>query len=199
MRVVRIRSHPVIALVIVVLVGIVAARARNGSRGLTPLQLRTLPQRALGDFDGDGRLDVAQIQHDSRGPSITVQLSDSAITARLDANVTAIVERDVDHDGDLDLVAATPTGDMLVWINDGHGGFTRQDVSRAPHLSAQVQLVPSGPTVSAVVQSVVLSYARARRYRRVAVTRIRPPTADSPSSSTSGLLPLFRAPPTTLS
>jgi hypothetical protein len=105
----------------------------------------------------------------------------------------------VDHDGDLDLIAATPTGDMLVWINDGHGGFTRQDLSRTPHLSAQAQLVQSGPTVSAVVQSVVLSYARARRYRRVAVTRIRPPTADSPSSSTSGLLPLFRAPPTTLS
>jgi hypothetical protein len=171
------------------------------TRGFTAFAPTTLPQRAIGDFDGDGRVDVARIQHDARGSSIVVQLSDAAHTAHLDANVNAVVERDVDRDGDLDLIATTPTGDVLIWINDGHGAFTRQDVSRTSHLATQARLVPSGPTRSAAitVHKLVLSDASVRRHRRVAVTRIRPPTVDSAASSTSGLLPPFRAPPTTLS
>jgi hypothetical protein len=157
-----------------------------------------LPQQAVGDFDGDGQPDVARIQHGVRGSVIAVHLSDSQVTTHLDATVTALVERDIDHDGDLDLVAATPTGAVLVWINDGRGQFSQQTPLRPSRLGGDAGLIQGGqtPSVAVTIQTLALPPARARRRRPIVVTYIRPPTVDSASSRPFGLLPPFRGPPT---
>ena len=99
------------------------------TRAFTPYVSNSPPQRASGDFDGDGRPDVARIQDPGGRPHITVLLSGSSVDVRLDASVAALIEGDVDHDGDLDLVAATAAGDVVIFLNDGHGRFTRQEPS----------------------------------------------------------------------
>jgi hypothetical protein len=164
--------------------------------GFTRFVPRALPQRALGDFDGDGRSDLALIQDGSDGRSISVTLSGSTQATRFEANVTGLVESDIDKDGDLDLVAATPTGGLIVWINDGHGHFTRQDASPALPVVADTSIaramrdawvavvdapVGCAPNTGAVV---AISVASVRRYRRSGVP-----------ASAVGLLPPLRAPP----
>jgi hypothetical protein len=98
----------------------------RGTAVRTPFVPNTLPQRALGDFDGDGRVDTAVIQDDFGNRQIAVKLSGSVSSVRLEAPITAVVQDDVDHDGDLDLVAATADGDILIWLNDGRGHFVQQ-------------------------------------------------------------------------
>jgi hypothetical protein len=110
-------------------------------RGFTRFELPTPPQRAFGDFDGDGRLDIAVIRHDLGGRGVSIELSGSPVPIQLDAPVTGVVEDDVDHDGDLDLVAATASGDLLIWINDGHGRFERQLISEGHNISSGPSLV----------------------------------------------------------
>jgi hypothetical protein len=154
-----------------------------------------LPQQAVGDFDGDGRADVARIQHDVHGSSITVHLSDSTVTTQLDANVTALVQRDIDHDGDLDLIATTPTGAILIWINDGHGEFSPQEPSPAFRLAGNSELVHTAQSPSAAVTVPIVPLAPAHTRNLMVVTRIRPPTVESICSRTFGLFPPFRGPP----
>jgi hypothetical protein len=186
-----------IAIGLVSAVCLVALRVTSTPSRFTPFVPTVVPQQAVGDFDGDGRADVARIQPGVHGSVITVHLSDSQVTTQLDANVSALVERDLDDDGDLDLVATTPTGGVLVWINDGHGEFSQQEPQR-PSDVAGATLVRAGQTPSAAVtiQTVALPLARARGRRLMAATRIRPPTVESASSRTLGLLPPFRGPPT---
>jgi hypothetical protein len=93
---------------------------------LSPYVPGALPQLALGDFDGDGHVDTAAIRDDIGGTHISIKFSGSLSTVDLRAAVTAVVQGDVDDDGDLDLVAATPSGELLIWINDGHGQFTQE-------------------------------------------------------------------------
>src|SRR5207245_2837223 len=99
------------------------------------------PQRAQGDFDGDGRVDTALIQDRADARRISIRLSGSSSPVDLDATVTGVVQGDVDHDGDLALIAATPSGDLLIWINDGHGRFTRQPESDTRGLSSEPAIV----------------------------------------------------------
>src|SRR6516225_6522824 len=103
-----------IAIGLVSAVCLVALRVTSTPSRFTPFVPTVVPQQAVGDFDGDGRADVARIQPGVHGSVITVHLSDSQVTTQLDANVSALVERDLDDDGDLDLVATTPTGGVLV-------------------------------------------------------------------------------------
>src|SRR5262249_62022167 len=77
---------------------------------------QTLPQRAQGDFDGDGRIDVAQIQQRAGAARISIRLSGSSSAVDLEPAVVSVVQGDIDHDGDLDLVAATSAGELLVWL-----------------------------------------------------------------------------------
>jgi hypothetical protein len=50
---------------------------------------------------------------------------------------------DVDHDGDVDVVASVGTLDLIVWRNDGAGHFTRVPASQHESLQAQ----PASPSV----------------------------------------------------
>src|SRR5579872_901942 len=111
----------------VALLGATLSRGRANEPS-TPLTAHRPPQAAVGDFDGDGQVDTAV----AGDYSISVSLSGSQSAISFETAVTGIVEGDIDHDGDLDLVAATASGEVLVWLNDGHGRFTQQPARKAP-------------------------------------------------------------------
>ncbi len=166
------------------------------SRAFIPFVATPLPQRATGDFDGDGRADTAQIEQGGARPSISIELSGSSDVADVKASAAGLIEADVDHDGDFDLVAVTPAGELVILINDGHGRFTRQEPSHGDVLS-QASFIPDtlrgGPAALPVVAPFVtpdLGNGTA-----VGVTQIRPPTA--PSAFTLAFLryQALRAPP----
>ena len=85
-------------------------RLTKASETFLPFEPRPLPQTALGDFDGDGRPDVAVIDDGVAGQTFSVRLSSSSHAVYLLAGVASLVGGDVDHDGDIDLVATSPSG-----------------------------------------------------------------------------------------
>jgi hypothetical protein len=172
---------------------------RKAPARYTPFVPQTPPQRALGDFDGDGRVDTVSIQDRHGDRRISVQLSGSASAIDLEAVVSAVVEDDVDHDGDLDLVAATADGNVLVWLNDGHGRFTRQASSTRRGMSGGPSVADATwPEWIAInLRAPLLSPTRTEP--AVVVMRARPPNADWLAESRSSRLPAVRAPPSGLS
>jgi VCBS repeat protein len=169
---------------------------RKAPESFTPFVPRCLPQRALGDFDGDGRVDTAQIQDLTGDRRISIQLSGSPDAVHLEAPVIGVIEGDIDHDGDLDLVAATPSGDVLIWLNDGHGRFKRQPAARSQGLSSAsiiVQMV--WPESMAPGNRAPLVPPPARTEAVIIVTPNRPPTALVHFDVRFRILPALRAPP----
>ena len=162
----------------------------------TPFVPHPLPQRAQGDFDGDGRSDVALVQDRADSGRLSVRLSGSPNAIDLEATVTGVIEGDIDQDGDLDLVALSPSSDVLVWINDGHGHFTRQDTPRAPGLCEEPAM---GDTVLicpiALGTTAPVVACRNRADTGVVVTHIRPPTSPESFDFAFLLLASLRAPP----
>jgi hypothetical protein len=158
-----------------------------------------LPQRADGDFDGDGRPDVARIDRQALGHGgISVTLSGSPDAVSLGASLESLIEDDVDHDGDLDLLATTRAGDVLIWVNDGHGQFTPRPQSPTRTVSGQpaFQSHDAPSVVAATPPSPVLP-ARVHTWRAVVALAIRPPTDSRFVNRTTDLLPPLRAPPVT--
>jgi VCBS repeat protein len=174
----------------------VAATERG--RTFAPYIASSLPQHASGDFDGDGRADVARIQDPDGQPHISVLLSGSSAAVRLDGSVAVLIGGDVDHDGDLDLVAATATGDVLIWLNDGHGRFTLQEPFHSHTFSSEpaaVQTEPDTPTATGVTAS--FTAARNRAETPVVVAQIRPPTGPLGFDPRCPVPQSLRAPPAT--
>lgn len=91
---------------------------------------------ALGDFDGDQRADVALAEpqgvfNGAYRYRVDVHLS-TELSSTFDVDSAAagglhISARDVDGDRDLDLVITSEFGrePIGIWINDGHGVFTK--------------------------------------------------------------------------
>jgi len=172
-----------------------AVRATT-SDAFTPYVPQTPPQRAEGDFDGDGRLDTARIRDGPGTGGISIQLSGSSASVDLKAAITGIAEDDIDHDGDLDLVATTDRGDLLIWINDGHGRFTPEPAIRTSGMSGQ-PVVGDGTSSDAVAIGIsVLSLAS---LPPGATPRggasVRPLAAGHVPHSRRAILPPLRAPP----
>jgi hypothetical protein len=161
----------------------------------TPYVTPSPPQRADGDFDGDGRIDTALIENRAGAARILIQLTSSSSAFDLDPAVTGIVQGDIDHDGDLDLVAATSSGELLIWINDGHGHFTRQAAARTSAFSGEPVLV--GLTVDQPfaidVRAAPLPLSRERT--TLISGAVRPPQSCRVIVPLSIALPLLRAPP----
>lgn len=169
---------------------------RKPPETFTPFVPQAPPQRALGDFDGDGRVDTALIQDGAGDRRISVQLSGSPNAVHLETPVTGVIEADVDHDGDLDLVAATPSGDLLIWLNDGYGRFTRQAASSTRGVSGGPVIIQTAWAEAMVLNvrtPVVPPPTRAETI--VTATKIRPPTACSALHTRCPILPPLRAPP----
>jgi hypothetical protein len=185
-------SQAVLGALVVITLTAVARRAPT----FTPFVPHPLPQRAQGDFDGDGRSDVALVQDRADSGRLSVRLSGSSNTIDLEATVTGVIESDVDQDGDLDLVALSPSSDVLVWINDGHGHFARQETPRAPGLCDEPMVSDAilfCPIALGTTAPVVAF--RNRADTGVVVTQIRPPTSPESFDFAFLLLPSLRAPP----
>jgi hypothetical protein len=192
------RRFSYLSLGILVLVGARWEAVSRASGAFTDLAPLTVPQRAAADFDADGRADVAFIQAQG-GSRVWVTLSGSPDAVTFETNAVSIVANDIDHDGDVDLVATTSSNQVVIWINDGRGHFTQEqerlpssDLSLATTVvdsSSRDQPVASGP---AAPQFVVHSR---RNKAGVVATQIRRPTA--PRGVTPSFLSLSspRAPP----
>jgi hypothetical protein len=194
------KRFPVLALAFVLSISTLAALsfARTERGPFAPFVPQAPPERALGDFDGDGRMDTALVQDRAGDRHISIQLSRSASIIRLDASVIGVIESDVDHDGDLDLVAATPSGDVLIWLNDGYGRFTRQAAStNARDLSGALVLVQTvWPESMAVGIRAPFVASPAQGHAIFLLTKARPPTTLVAFDSPTPILPPLRAPPT---
>jgi hypothetical protein len=181
-----------------VALGVAATIVPNGSRSrYTRFVAAPLPQHAIGDFDGDGQPDVANISaRSSGGQGILIALSGSAGDIRLDASVSALIEGDFDHDGDLDLLATTPSGEVLIWVNDGHGRFTRQEPSQRRTIAGEPAWASaSDPSFTMVAADSWVLEAPIRAHRAVVALAIRPPTSIHVDSRDRQLVPALRAPP----
>jgi hypothetical protein len=176
------------------------ASVGRATHAFTPYTPPALPQRAQGDFDGDGRPDVALIQDGPNGSQVSIRLSGSSSNVYLTANVGSLIAEDIDGDGDLDLVAGAPSGQVMTWLNDGHGRFTLQKPRRSYGVSPETIFADAlqGEPVALGVNA-PLAMPRIRSRMAVVVTLSRPPTG--PLASGLGVLSLSspRAPPVSLS
>ena len=139
------------ALILCALGGLSAACLASETLSPSALPLETTPLLwdqgcAIADLDGDGRPDFAIVRAegwDSKGLRYRIELqlttgvSPSSFSVSAEKGGLRLVPRDVDGDGDLDLVvmsawALAPVG---VWINNGHGEFTRADPTAYPRSS----------------------------------------------------------------
>ncbi|MEP7382960.1 MAG: VCBS repeat-containing protein, partial [Gemmatimonadota bacterium] len=85
---------------------------------------------ALGDVDGDGLPDVflASVEHPAALYHNAGDFRFTDVTAASGIDVAALsttgaVLADIDADGDLDLIAGTLGGPLVLWLNDGTGHF----------------------------------------------------------------------------
>src|ERR1700733_9269304 len=129
------RQFPRLALGVLILGSTLWAAAAKAP-GFTPFVPQILPQGAPGDFDGDGHPDVAIIQDGASGRHVSVRLSGSPGVVTLDGEVVGVIAADIDDDGDVDLITAAPSGQVVNWLNDGRGRFTRQQSLPSRSLSS---------------------------------------------------------------
>lgn len=173
------------------------ARTRAESGTFAPYVAPALPQGVSGDFDGDGRADIARIQDLDGLKHISVRLSGSADDVRLDAAVAILIDRDVDQDGDLDLVAATAAGDVVIWLNDGRGRFTRQLPSRSRSVGDEpASFDTQSNSQTAIGVTPLFVPPRDESETAVVVAQLHPPTAPLRFDRHRLVPPGLRAPPT---
>ncbi|PYR88211.1 MAG: hypothetical protein DMF84_28875 [Acidobacteria bacterium] len=145
----------------------------------------------IGDFNTDGRPDVAVADHIWRGASryeyrIGFSMSGQApdaVTFESTHDAVTITASDVDRDRDLDIIVALPiSGETVgVWLNDGHGHFTCVNARTfAKGLQAHQSIGRTGPFLDLEPFDV----SRQRRDFGLAVT-FRPASAISRYASSS--------------
>jgi hypothetical protein len=187
---------PRLFLGVVILAGACWSSIGAAPREFTPYTPPALPQRAQGDFDGDGRADVALIQDGADSSRVSVRLSGSSSVVYLNVNVGSLIAEDIDGDGDLDLVAGTPSGQVVAWINDGHGRFTLKKAQPSSGVASetvfaktlQVEAVALGVSVPLVVPDT-------RNSQAIRIACARPPTVLLPYGLHTRSLSFPRAPP----
>ncbi|MEK0430471.1 MAG: hypothetical protein RL139_275, partial [Gemmatimonadota bacterium] len=95
---------------------------------------------ALGDVDGDGRVDVflgrtegCSALYRNLGDWHFEDVTATAGVGACDRHTSAVALVDLDGDADLDLVLLATTGPNAVFVNDGHGRFAeRRDLGLDP-------------------------------------------------------------------
>jgi hypothetical protein len=196
-----------------------ASEARTPSAGQLPATPSFCDQGcAIADLDGDGRPDLAVARAEGWGPSgfqyridldLTTRVGLSSFSVSAQSGGLRIIPRDVNGDWDLDLVITsawsfTPVG---VWINDGHGGFTRGDPTAYPQSTWD-----EGPgilmeTPHEIFQATVPGFSRSwpdspegpSFCNELLIKRLTPLLADACAPSGAPRRPQTRGPPFPLS
>jgi len=132
------------SLILLLLIGLVGGSAAASADGQNPpaTSLGPGPQFAIADFDGDLRPDVASIRAGaniagSANYWIQLQLTSAgrqSIQLIAPAGGLLIEARDVNGDNAVDLVLATAWSrkPVAIFLNDGHGGFSRAELASFP-------------------------------------------------------------------
>jgi hypothetical protein len=112
---------------------------------------------AIGDFNTDGKPDVAiadHAGHRASGYEYRIELSISGqapddVTFESAHDAVTISLSDVDRDNDLDIVVGVPLSaeTVGVWLNDGHGHFSSGDVRQFPAALQAHRTLESGDSV----------------------------------------------------
>jgi hypothetical protein len=123
-------------------VAIVVARS-VGPAEIGPAETRLPTAPVWGDLDGDNQPDQLFIEHSGNESLINFLLSGPRAGGRLSLTISAsiVTAADVDGDGDLDLIAASPLGSE-VWLNDGSGRFTAVGLRSGAGLSSTADRRP---------------------------------------------------------
>jgi hypothetical protein len=109
---------------------------------VSPVSSTGIPQFAIGDFDGDRKPDLAEVQVErsnsqSTEYSIRVHLTsgpDQSIGITAPFGGLQIVPRDVNGDNAPDLIVSTSFQHepVAIFLNDGHGNFSRAETTSFP-------------------------------------------------------------------
>jgi len=154
------------------------------------------PQLAVADFDADGSPDLAVIHDGRNGSDVSITLSGLPDTVELKVSARSVAASDIDHDGDVDLVATTSLNEIVVWLNDGRGHFTEEHRSTLPHVSPLANLVDAGRTEPAAVSTAETKLAEpTSTHSPVVVASVHQPTVLWPVRPSSVSPPSLRAPP----
>jgi hypothetical protein len=114
----------------------------------------------------------------------------------LDASAAGLIAADIDHDGDVDLIAVAPTGQVMTWLNDGRGGFTLQQASHSNVLSPETVIVDTLQDEPTALTGAAPSVEpRSENGTAVEVALIRPSTMPLVFDLGFLSLPRLRAPP----
>ena len=191
------RRFPYRSLGILLFVGAWWAGVPRAAGVFTPYASQTLPHRAAADFDADGLPDVAAIQEGRGNSRISVTLSGSRDAITFEVNVVSVAARDIDHDGDVDIVAATASNQVVIWRNDGHGHFTQDPPLRAQNLRAETAIAGAARDEPVAVGTKTSQWMIPRRRPQMALeaTQIRRPTDARPVAVRVLSLSSPRAPP----
>jgi hypothetical protein len=150
------------------------------------------------DFDGDHKIDCAELSSDGRFKQIRLTLGKS-ISRPLsfesqEGDRGVLLSSDLDRDGDLDLVwvSQNSPGQVVAWLGDGHGNFFRDQESvysfdQVQYLLAQPEsTVAGGPEETnrlGTLQSSIFAGVVASSYSLFPPTTVRPPLFLSTSTA----------------
>jgi hypothetical protein len=113
----------------------------------------------VGDLNRDGQPDVAVADHLASRPDGYAYRLEFSVSGQRPQHVTfesghdavTVSLADVDHDNDFDIVVGVPfSGETIgVWLNDGHGRFTRGEVPPVPQTIRATHAFTANPMATA--------------------------------------------------
>jgi hypothetical protein len=120
--------------------------------GWTPSPSVLPSSQVLSDFDGDHKVDTAELSSIGSIRNITVRLGKSTWKSLVfDSGVTSrgqLFSGDIDSDGDIDLIWLSEESPrkVVIWLGDGQGDFSMAPSSGEEYRKAQTTITDSSKT-----------------------------------------------------